>query len=498
MSAGVRVGKSTTENFINVQGSLRLIDIKPLGIYIIFDVNKCVQAHPVEPPAENAFSLLMSHAKSRSSKIHLPDVLPEIDSKGRTLKLNALKNKFREFLVKNSVGWSEDALKKYGSSLINVVSDTLWYIDGHHETLKRQGCSIPVEFSHFQNFNTPESHGHKRKASGNLSSTNLHVYILQLSNVVACAYMRSLQWESVRVVIEKLLSALSKYHSMLEKKAQTSGMSKLRMVTTEDDEMEILGPKFSTKSNVTARYSRLVEALNLKAIFEPLCVDDFTPTDRRRRHEYLKGLVLPIRTVLYKHSSGKTNVHFLWRVDVDSTENDILNLSVKVRDDLRQSLPTYHTRAMRREFISSFGAMTGTKSAILREAYRRLTGDAAAPNCLVEKQVDERVRELLEFEDPEIIWDLRLNNKGRPELYEEFLQACRKFVDAKIETAVDDRRHDNVSEDDNGSTLSISHLAMAISVVDLHRQVSETMPEGEYALMNIIYFYSGKRNHANC
>ena len=100
--------------------------------------------------------------------------------------------------------------------------------------------------------------------------------------------------------------------------------------------------------------------------------------------------------------------------------------------------------------------------------------------------------------DPEIIWDLRLNNKCRPELYKEFLQACRKFVDEKIETAVDDCRHDNVTEDDDGSTLSISHLAMAISVVDLHRQVSEAMPEGEYALMNSIYFNSGERNHINC
>ena len=186
------------------------------------------------------------------------------------------------------------------------------------------------------------------------------------------------------------------------------------------------------------------------------------------------------------HSSGKTNVHFVWRVSVDSEETEILNSSVKVRDDLRKTLPSYHTRAMRREFITSFGTMTGTKSAILREAYRRLTGDTAAPNCMIEKQVDERVRELLELEDPEIIWDLRLNNKGRPESYEDFLSACKKFIDANIETAVDDRRHDDVVEDNDGSTMSITHLAMAISAVDLHRQVSETMPEGKCAVMCMI------------
>ena len=141
----MRIGSSATGSFINVQPSLQLADIKPLGIYIIFDVNRCVQEEPIDvdkDQTENVFTLMMRHAKNKQNRVHLPDVLPETDSLGRNLKLHVLKNKFREFLVKNNVGWSEDALKKYGSPLINVVSDALWYIDGHHETLKRQGCLL--------------------------------------------------------------------------------------------------------------------------------------------------------------------------------------------------------------------------------------------------------------------------------------------------------------------------------------------------------------------
>ena len=58
------------------------------------------------------------------------------------------------------------------------------------------------------------------------------------------------------------------------------------------------------------------------------------------------------------------------------------------------------------------------------------------------------------------------------------MKACRKFIDGKLETAVDDRRHDNVAKDDDGKTLSVTHLAMAISAPDLHRQVCATLPEG--------------------
>ena len=105
----------------------------------------------------------------------------------------------------------------------------------------------------------------------------------------------------------------------------------------------------------------------------------------------------------------------------------ILDTSVKIRDDLRTTLPKYHTRAMRWEFVSAF--------AILREVYRRLTGDASSPP----------------------------NNKGRPEKYEAFLQACKRLIETKIQTAADERSHDTLSTDEEG-TDSISHFATAVSV----------------------------------
>ena len=214
--------------------------------------------------------------------------------------------------------------------------------------------------------------------------------------------MRTQQWRSLRKVLESLVGQLSKYHSLLGRKAVTAAENKSRTVATEDDEMTIIAAKFSAKPTIVNRYKRLNEALSEKDMLQPLSVDDFTPSDRRRRHDFLKGLVLPVRAVLYKHSSGKNNVHFVWKIPED-TDSKVMDASIKIRDELRESLPSYHTRAMRREFISSFGTMTGTKSAVLREAYRRLTGDAAAPNKMSEHEGDSRLRELLDSEDPDIV-----------------------------------------------------------------------------------------------
>ena len=51
------------------------------------------------------------------------------------------------------------------------------------------------------------------------------------------------------------------------------------------------------------------------------------------------------------------------------------------------------------------------------------------------------------FQDPDLIWDLRVNNNGRPVEYTQFLEECQKYIDGVLETAVDERRHDQTVEE---------------------------------------------------
>ena len=79
---------------------------------------------------------------------------------------------------------------------------------------------------------------------------------------------------------------------------------------------------------------------------------------------------------------------------------------------------------------------------------------------------------LIEDEDPDLIWDLQLNNDGHPEMYSTFLDFCRKYIDSQVKTAVDGRRHDAVVEGD-----VVTHLATAMSVRDFHDQVIKICPD---------------------
>ena len=111
-----------------------------------------------------------------------------------------------------------------------------------------------------------------------------------------------------------------------------------------------------------------------------------------------------------------------------------------------------------------------------------------------EKEVDSRIQQLLDNEDSDILWDLRVNNTGRPEEYSVisvFLQKCQDFIKGKVETAVDDRRHDNVT--DSGE--SVVHIAMATSACDLNRLKNTAQEELQYHLSNGSGCSSGQVRH---
>lgn len=80
---------------------------------------------------------------------------------------------------------------------------------------------------------------------------------------------------------------------------------------------------------------------------------------------------------------------------------------MSLAQELKKTLPMYHSRALCQEFIHSFGHYANSKPTFLKEAYRRLTGDAAEAST-AEEEVDKRVAKLLEIGDPNL-------NTGRPE-----------------------------------------------------------------------------------
>ena len=294
---------------------------------------------------------------------------------------------------------------------------------------------------------------------------------MALFNLNSSSYMKNQRWKAVQEAIYTLATNLQQYSVYLDSHREMSKQNSSRMtVQTEVDEIAVIA---HCESVTPIRYDALYKAIENKAPFEPVFINEHALPDARRRYDYIKGLVVPFKCVKYTYTGSSNHLHFIWRIRPESTETETMNECLKVRDGLKKLFPVYHSRAMKHEFVHLFRKLTHCKSAFLREIYRRLTGDCSASSNVAEKEVDMRLNQLIEDEDPDLIWDLRLNNDGRPEMYSTFLDFCRKYIDSQVETAVDDRRHDAVVESD-----VVTHLATAMSVRDFHDQVIKMCPNG--------------------
>ena len=252
------------------------------------------------------------------------------------------------------------------------------------------------------------------------------------------------------------------------------GEAKQCCIRTDIDELTVLKPTLVIKPTLAARYKSLHAALLHTLDFEPVLLEDHCPAHPRRKHDYKEGIVVLVKSVMYTYTGSRNHITFVWKIPTTLNETELLQKNVTTQQQIKANLPKYHSRAMRREFIHIFGYATHTKPAFLRAAYRRLTGDASAANSTEQAQVDDRIAQLLDSEDPDLVWDLRVLNEGRPEAFTVFLENCQQYLESSVEMAVDERRHDTVEADGD----IITYLAKALSVRDLHDEVTKKCPPG--------------------
>ena len=61
--------------------------------------------------------------------------------------------------------------------------------------------------------------------------------------------------------------------------------------------------------------------------------------------------------------------------------------------------------------------------------YKQLTGDQSASANLAESEIDARIKQIVDCEDPDLVWDLRIGNKGH-EKYQVFHEHCQQHIEA--------------------------------------------------------------------
>ena len=211
-------------------------------------------------------------------------------------------------------------------------------------------------------------------------------------------------------------------------------------------------------------------ALEPMDMYSSLALEDYLPQDSQQRYAFIHrlrdGIKMPCILLTYSTGNNKGNFHFVWKSA--GSQGDVLEKSQATIEAIKKMLPTFHTRAMRKQIQEKFGRLSNkVKPHEFRFIYKELTGDCSEGSNLTEKEIDQRVKEFLDMEDLDIIPDLCTHNKGRQKSFDDFWLACEQVLNDQIGLAVDDRRHDLVT-----------HVASAVSVRDLWERAKALCPDG--------------------
>ena len=81
-------------------------------------------------------------------------------------------------------------------------------------------------------------------------------------------------------------------------------------------------------------------------------------------------------TVIFSHSSGNNSgsLHFIWKLPSNATETEITSGNASTVHKVQPLLPSFHTRAMRKQFYNVFSLFQCARPAVMHEMYRKLKG----------------------------------------------------------------------------------------------------------------------------
>ncbi|KAK3107727.1 hypothetical protein FSP39_020885 [Pinctada imbricata] len=327
----------------------------------------------------------------------------------------------------------------------------------------------------------PPPHEKKRIPDMRCTHSELSQHVGELSNMLMLPWFGLQQFRLFQADVKKFLDGLKKYLDFLEQQQMRTDRQhkSTEPVRSVNDNWSVT---ILEKSSDYARYNDVAKTLLEMDTYEYLWLHDYEPEDRYDRRVWYDNFCLPFPRKLYTHRVGNYigNFTFVWKIPENVTERDDAN-DISVFGEIREHLPVYSTRAMRRLFIDRYTRKIGVKSAVLRDMYKYITSDASAAETTAQSEVDNRfLTFILEADDPDLFYDrkkvpregfdssslthLRVNN-GRPcdERLNPFWDAVKKYIEN--ESVVHERRHGQHT-----------YMPIAISVEDLRAQVLKTLP----------------------
>lgn len=216
-------------------------------------------------------------------QLRLPSI-PSDSAIGRSKKM-ALKRDVIQWLTKKKVGWSSDIVTTVGLGFVNTLTNSLWYVDGHHHTIESRACQFPVEFKEFQGYNKPEVTKHRRRDAENMCTGMLDSYSVMLNRYLIQPWFSLTAWKPLKDSVLQLADSMNKYAIYLKEKNATvqanhSMLEPVRSPSEAESFCLVKGAQW-VKPTVAAQFDALQKHIDSVEEFVPVLINDFAPADAR-------------------------------------------------------------------------------------------------------------------------------------------------------------------------------------------------------------------------
>ena len=68
----------------------------------------------------------------------------------------------------------------------------------------------------------------------------------------------------------------------------------------------------------------------------------------KRTYNYKHDTIVPVKCVMYSYTGCRNHLHFIWKIQESATEGKLFRKKMNFGQELWKTIPTYSTRAMRR------------------------------------------------------------------------------------------------------------------------------------------------------
>ena len=202
------------------------------------------------------------------------------------------------------------------------LSQTLWYIDAHHDKFRDRSIPLPARFASFRGYNDYKK---KREKEPQLSAESLQFHVDQLSAGLMQPWIAVKRYDTLRGDVEKLVDALHRYKQYLTSKCEQMKLSQqVQEKPSPEGVATLTTVQPMTNGPTSSQYSEIEQRLLNLPVYKPICVSELAPTDRYVRRKWISSLSLSIPIMLYRYPYGNNlgTLIYAWRIPVDSPVDD--------------------------------------------------------------------------------------------------------------------------------------------------------------------------------